>query len=737
MSSRRPLQPIPAAAAALPAKVSGTRYAYSRNTTTATTTTSAADGNLDMEEHVQEQDSGSAVSGLTSLEGDDEFERLMIQNARDERRLNEARNGNGRAQPFRKARTHPRVGLTMDNLERNDAQQQHSSGGPAIRSPPSSNASTRSDPAVRVPASWGRKGRTSASWMRSITRDEQPQPRQTPDETPTVRRSGEDSPLSHKSFQQGTPRRESTGDGDLDLDLDLTFDMNEASMLVSTPYLPRNTKLDDIREREMEGLREQHVATGPLDGIQARARARTSATAAPVEAPPPEQGSPARRLRKRTNSWQSLSKSQPELGKENSPIAVIRKSVETVGVVERDVVASAERIPARSFTNRRTDSQDLLRRLARVSNTPSPKGPATAPAPASASATSPKSIDAASQPHNSSPSTRPERKERPVKFAPAPDTAPQPATAPQDQPRGELRHDTPDDRTTPDVPSSAPKADDVDTTPMPVERTLLNPKTPYVMGGWVDTPGPRTTRNLVVPAHEHLQSPKGDSSSENASQETPAVEPVKSDQLPAEQSTEPSQPTPPRPQLPSSALQALVEEARATHDYGDDTIHSLEDLIAPFADNEVDDDTLQGLELPTNPPRNEAERERQAELVGLHRLREHLRATQTGIRDTSRNMRRAGSRAEQIETERGREKTPVVIRDRCRCPEFSPWKWFRSFFWDERLMLERQTERAPLRMWGGVTILGILLTLSFIWWASETVAWYVLSLPIFVLLSLD
>jgi hypothetical protein len=98
-------------------------------------------------------------------------------------------------------------------------------------------------------------------------------------------------------------------------------------------------------------------------------------------------------------------------------------------------------------------------------------------------------------------------------------------------------------------------------------------------------------------------------------------------------------------------------------------------------------------------------------------------------------MRRAGSRAEQIEIERRREKTPVVIRN-C-CPEFSPWRWFRGFFWDERLMLERRIERAPLRMWGGVTILGILLTLSFIWWASETVAWYVLSLPIFVLLSLD
>ncbi|KAF3002060.1 hypothetical protein E8E13_009172 [Curvularia kusanoi] len=729
MSSRRPLQPIPA----LPAKVSSTRYAHSRNSTT-----KAADGTLDMEEHVLDdvQDSGSAVSGLTSLEGDDEFERLMIQNARDERRLNEARNG--RVQPFRKARTHPRVGLTMDNLERNDAQHQHQhqhgsggsiSRGPAIKSPPSSSASTRSDPAVRVPASWGRKGRTSTSWMRNITRDEQPHHDHTPappDETPAVRRSVEDSPLSHKSFQLGTPRRDSTGE------LDLTFEMNEASMLASTPYMPRNTKLDDIREREMESLREQRVATARLDRIRESSpeetrRPRSSAakspstTTVPAEAAPPEQGSPVRRLHKRTSSWQSLSKSQPELGKENSPIAVYRKSVETVGVAERDVVASAEKQPVRPFSNRRTDSQDLLRRLARVSNTPSPKGPVTAPAPAPAPAPVARDVDTAPQTAlPDTPSAQPKERGTPATAAPAEHVAPKAAPAPQNQPGRERRHDTPHDGTTPELPSSAPKADDVDTTPMPVEHSLVNPKTPYVMGGWVDTPGPRPNHKPVVTARHRSQSPKRSNSSKADSQEKPAAASAESGQTSAGHLNERSQQAHPRPHLPSSALQAIVQEARATHDYGDDTIHSLEDLIAPFTDNEVEEDTLQGLELPTNPPRSEAERARQAELVGLHRLREHLRATQTGIRDTSRSMRRASSSAEQMEIKRLGEKTSVVVRE--RSSEFSPWIWFRSFFWDERLSLERRAAGAPLRMWGGVTLFGILLTLSFIWWASETVA---------------
>lgn len=745
MSSRRPLQPIPA----LSANVSSTRYAR----ITTTTTTRATDGILDMDDHAQEdaQDSGSVVSGLTSLSGDDDFERLMIQNARDERRLNEALNG--RAQPFRKARTHPRVGLTIDNLERNDAH--NSSNIPsanarvAIKSPPSSSGSTRSDPAIHAPASWGRKGRSNRNWMRNITRDEQPQQTPAPpdetiidqyshNESNAPRRSVEDSPLSHKSFNQGTPRQDNSGS------LDLTFDLNEASILASTPYIPRNTKLDDIREREIESLREQGVATARLDRIRENSpeemrRPPSSAgkqtytnSTANTEAQSQEQGSPVRKLRKRTNSWQSLSKSQPELGQENSPIAVYRKSVETVGVVERDVVANAERQPVRPLSNRRTDSQDLLRRLARVSNTPSPKG--TAPArPQTAPAT---------QPHSSSQtavtdttSTSAEGKEETVKNMSLQKHSAVSASTPQDQPQREQRDDAPHDGTTPDVPSSATTTEDVDATPMPVEQTPRNPKTPHVMGGWIDTPGPRTAHKPVELPRPQSQSLKKGSPRRSRSPSQSVASKEDQQQIAEPPSPEPAQPSLPCPQLPSSALHALVQQARASHDYGDDTIHSLEDLMAPLGDNEAEEDTLQGLPLPTSAPRNEAERERQAEIINIHRLNQHLRATETNIRDVSRGMRRMGTRVEEIEVKETGEKVPVIVRD--LGPEFSPWRWFRSFFWDERLKTQREAKNAPLKMWGGITLLGILLTLSFIWWASETVAWYVLSFPIFVLLSLD
>ncbi|KZM22934.1 hypothetical protein ST47_g5933 [Ascochyta rabiei] len=773
MSSRRPLQPTPA----LSANVSSTRYAR-----TTTTSSQGADGHVGMEDPAQDhvQDSGSVVSGLTSLEGDDDFERLMIQNARDERRLHEALHG--RAQPFRKARTHARVGLTIDNLERNDAQNSshdhinidrninnnnhnnnindrniinnnnhnnnnindrniinnnnindrniinnnnhnnnhnvsYANARAAIKSPPSSTGSTHSDPAIHAPASWGRKGRSSGKWMRSITRDEQPQQTPAPPDETMIeqhdrsganapRRSVEDSPLSHKSFHQSTPPNDHSGQ------LDLTFDMDECSIIASTPYIPRNTKLDDILERE-------HMAR--LDGVQEtspeekhRLPTHTHGTG-DTDAQSQQQRSPVRRLHNRTSSWQPLSRPQPELGEENSPIAVYRKSVETVGAVERHVVAKAQRQSARPVSSRRTDSQHLLRRLARASNTPSPKAPTPAapapPAPPTQPQTSQTAVTDASH-------TALEQKEEAANETPAQETAAASTLASQEQPRREHRQDTPHDGTTPDVPSSAPTREQVDETPMPTEHTILNPKTPVVMGGWIDTPGPRTAHKPLELPHPRSQSPERGSPRKSRSPTRPTA-PTR-EQQPAAEAHEAVQPSLPRPQLPSSALHALVQEARASHDYGDDTIHSLEDLITPLSDNEVEEDTLQGLVLPTTAPRNEAERERQAEVVHLHRLNKHLRATSTNIRDVSRGMRRVETRMEHIEVEGTGEKIPVIVRDHSH--EFSLWTWFRSFFWDGRLKTQREARSAPLKMWGGITLLGVLLTVSLIWWASEAVA---------------
>jgi hypothetical protein len=674
------------------------------------------------------QDAASVGSALSELENDaeDEFEKRMIQNARDERRLSQALGA--RPQAFRKARTHPRVGLTLDNLERNNA----AAGTDAhvkFESPPSSTGSARSDPAIHAPATWGRKSRSNRNWMRTITYEEeqQQQQQQTPapaDDTihnhydeadaHVPRRSVEDSPLSHK----GTPRN------DQSQEWDLTFELNEASMIASTPYIPRSTVLDDIRQREIESVKEQAAATARLERIRqgspehTRRRASSTRTVDTVNSsirtteqvtqPSP---SPKRRLRTRTHSWQSIGKAQPVtgMGKEDPPVAMY-KSAENIATVDREVVVTAQAMPPRRIPNRREDSQDLLRRLARVSNTPSPRQVA----PSRPESAPPGLLDSASQTgvtETTQSESKPASVEETHASAEVPNAAAATSTAQQDE-------NEPKEGEAPQAEAAA-NTEQADATPMPKERPVLNPKTPVVTGAWVDTPGPRTVQRPSVTSRSRSQSPmKGSPRKQRLSD--------KAEALPVE---------PVRPQLPKSALQALVDEAksqgrRPSADFGDSTINSLEDLIAPSAESPMDEDTLQGLQLPTETPRNEAERQRQQELLHLHRMNDRLRAARTSIRDASRGMKRVEDQVEHVEEGENGEKVKVLSRT-CPCTidghvqSFSMVRWWRSLFWEQRLKTLRQRSNSWWRVWGGLTGLSIFLILFFTWWISEEIAWYV------------
>jgi hypothetical protein len=263
---------------------------------------------------------------------------------------------------------------------------------------------------------------------------------------------------------------------------------------------------------------------------------------------------------------------------------------------------------------------------------------------------------------------------------------------------------------------------------MPKERPLLNPKTPVVTGAWVDTPGPRTVQRPTVESRSRSRSPKKGSPRKQRPSEQAAVPK-------AEEPSDAATIEPVRPQLPKSALQALVDEAksqgrRPSADYGDSTINSLEDLITPSAESPMEEDTLQGLQLPTETPRNEAERQRQQELLHLHRMNDRLRAARTSIRDASRGMKRVEDQVEHADEGENGEKIKVVSRA-CPCvidghvQNFSMLKWWRSLFWEQRLKTLRQTSNSRWRVWGGLTGLSIFLITFFIWWISEEIAWYV------------
>ncbi|KAF2033721.1 hypothetical protein EK21DRAFT_41297, partial [Setomelanomma holmii] len=620
----------------------------------------------------------------------DEFERLMIQNARDERRLNEARHG--RVQAFRKARTHPRVGLTIDNLERNNARNDTASGDNAhvkFESPPSSSGSTRSDPAIHAPAGWGRKSRSNRNWMRSIAYDQQVQTPAPADDTlngdqyqqhASAEDDGEmyrdfrqDSPLSHKS----TPRRDHSAEWDL------TFELNEASIIASTPYIPRSTVLDDIREQELESLKRERASQSISEETREPQPNFTETERSPET------------KRKRTNSWKSIGKSQAVTGAgmDNSPI--VYTTTETVAVERVSQTSS------RPVQHRRHDSQDLLRRLARASNTPSPAR-VLAPPP---------------QPAPGAPPSPMAKEDEPV---PKKNVEPPPAgpekQPPQQQPVAQLQgmEIAPD-------PAPPAEIEDVDATPMPVDRPKLDPKTPVVTGAWVDTPGPRTIRKHVSIARSPAQSPKKGSPQKQKSPEKSVV-PTMADALDSTAAETV------RPQLPSSALQALVQEAKAhgrrpSADFGDSTINSLEDLISSPAEGEVDEDTLQGLQLPTATPRNEAERQRQQELLHLHRMNDRLRAARTSIRDVSRGMKRVEGRVEH-EEEDGDPKPRIRLRE-CPCAaddhaQRSLFQYSKRLVWNADLKTKRKGTH--WRYWSGFTTFSILLIFLVLWWISEEIA---------------
>ncbi|KAH9871733.1 hypothetical protein J1614_005989 [Plenodomus biglobosus] len=761
MTTRQPLQPLPPPSA----NIVNTRYAR-------LTAQSAANGKITMEEHVveegeeeeqeAEEDAGS-VSGLSSLEnGADEFEKLMIQNARDERRLSEALSG--RPQAFRKARTHPRVGLTMDNLERNNARDAGLSGSSAqvkFRSPASSSGSARSDPAIHAPPSWGRKSRSNRNWMRTITYEAEQQQQQqqqqhqqttTPHDaahghyegqyqqhtdgatTPNrVRRSVEDSPLSHKGSAHGTPHH------DRSADWDLTFELNEASMIASTPYIPRSTKLDDIRQRERESLREQREAAARQErlgeGSPEQTRQQPASTKSTnneangttttrTEQTAQAAASPQRRVQ-RSNSWKSIGKSQPVTGtsKEESPVTMYT-SAENIAAVDHHAEASAQNNPPKRIPHRREDSQDLLRRLARVSHTPSP-GRVAASRPQTAPAKDPRNSPQDVNPDRES--DVPEGKAEAVDEEPPPEkSVERPASAPEMLPQQNPTEEIP--QGIKNIPELRPslETEDVDATPMPMERSLLNPKTPVVTGAWVDTPGPRNLQKNPITSRPRSRSPTKRSPQKArhiTEQTTSTVE--ESHQAVAAQVV--------RPQLPTSALQALVSEARSSGrrpsaDFGDSTINSLEDLITDAPDAAVDEDTLQGLQLPTATPRNEAERQRQQELLHLHRMNDRLRAARTSIRDASRGMKRVEDQVDHVHIEEDAQGNKIqIIRRECPCAtspthEFSLWRWSKSFFWQDHLKALRTSSNSKWRIWGGLTGLGIFLTLFLTWWLSEEIA---------------
>ena len=624
-------------------------------------------GRFIMAENMQDdftQETGSIASDLVSLDSDTSFGKMVIEQERAQRRLNDELRGNYK--PFERRNRGLKQGLTMENLERKNAAEEARSGKAIKREfgGPRSVGSNRSEPPITAPAHWATRNHLSRHRLEMLYR-KQPSteddtiPGEASDDDQTPRRtdrygmadanvpfpSVEDSPLSRKSAQ-GTPpssRRQNTALESID-DWDIS-DMNQASFIASTPYIPRNTKLDEIREREIESLREQAVATSQLEKIresspeEARKSQPTNTTIkkspgreAASEGAQKENTSLRERTRRRTNSSFSRGKPQPVSGVgDQPPKSPIRtfKSAETVASVDYAVSAPVQSEFIRPGP-KREDSHDLLRKLSRgLSSTPSPGRiadvrPRTAPAiqEDSAEKLAPAKAVTFAAKDSLSPEAEVQKESDPRNVMEKAEE--QTPTEPEDDKAGESRATKPstqagDTESTAPPVQDAPKpakpairVEDIESTPMPAQQAPKYAKTPKVTGGWIDTfidtPAPAPT--IPDPTPQTAIKP-----SSPLKRSSPSKKPVsKEEPTPPESSDHPpaKPPSPTKPSLPSSALSAILTSAkqkakslsksksntessqpsssRPQDPFGDSTLESLESLISPSdSDSERED----------------------------------------------------------------------------------------------------------------------------------------------------
>ncbi|KAK7514834.1 hypothetical protein IWZ03DRAFT_416205 [Phyllosticta citriasiana] len=691
------------------------------------------------------QRSGS-ISGLTSLEDDtDEFGRMLVQAARDERRLKSAMRGG--ILPFRKARTRPRVALTLENLERNDFQGRISHTY-AHDSPARLNGGGALDPPVRPPREWGRKAKHDTKWLRRINEpDEEPEPTR---ENSAARRSGrpehaldltprkqtnlhfpsvEGSPDTLRHIIEETPS--STKQYNAIQDWDLTEDLTSGSLLASTPAIPRNTRLHDIRQLEIESVVEPDVKPPNMgrhwENPSKEAKKRRKGAASKDSVHPPRT-----LLQERSESDKNLPQeraSKPKLSADpsdrehasaQSPITVYKSPPGEKRSGDDKGPVKAETVTARP-ENRRFDSHELLRRLARAtSNSPSPGREAEETVQIRRQSEVPKESPLAEKQVSISDQNR-KGKSRAMESK----SLPKPSSGLDDDiarvtnadSNGEGRRIGPANaKKLANVPESTSNKREE---PAPV-------KTPVVMGAWVDTPASATARE-DGPTGGGFPSQSRSTSRTRASDQEAHKKEVPPREFMTNQSKKPDRQTK-KSLLPKSALSAVIGRAKATEEvYGDSTLDSLQGIMS--ADNTVDldmeENTLETLPMLSEKPKTAAERERQQELQQLQNMNARLRATRKSIRDANRNMRHlenkveaggettaAESQQEMAAVVRGQDKLSDCWGSEDQCyayqhPFLTMWRAFMTLFLDE-------TRWRP-------TWLGLFCLLFWSWFWTETI----------------
>ena len=567
-----------------------------------------AQGEVDDKENIGHNSDGESNASYMENITDTSIDSGSSQYAKDLHRLQGALNNGKKA--FSKARVGDRVGLTIDNLQRKGS---NDSLGSAFSAGSLSNRG--SDPSINVPKAWGRKAKPGKDWLsrinsrsgkltgdvpkrhssgdQIIAENQKRESAEPIDEwiataaevpLPSIEDSSQAALLSQGSTPTTAVQRSTSLDRRRQWEVnDDDFTGRSLQVSDSPPIKIRNGTLDRIREREIESVEKRAVTTSRLGELRKVSSADNTRRKIGFEEAQGDDSDGLHEafLQKQASSKFPLRSKQSDRDQDkmpepspdgtgeavpDTPVVIYRaNSNGVVSASEKNArEAESKTQKSRRPSHERKDSHDLLKRLARAtSESPSPAKQSNEPG----------------QP---------------------------PSQESQDQVQQTPQNPRPASNLKTPVITGAWVDQTMEDTPQ-VSRGNDNLKTPLVTGAWIDTPLPTGGRGPPMPTPSDTQDEKDLGNGKVGAAElihrlspnTISGRPILQNQVPFTYSG---------PPLPKSALQEIINDARApkqekqrktdspdsgseedpTLHLGDSTIQSLEELIA----NDEDFSTL-------------------------------------------------------------------------------------------------------------------------------------------------
>ena len=626
--------------------------------------------------------SGSDLSAISLVEDptEDDFDRKMRQFSRDQERVSGAIASQKGL--FSRADIGPRIAETTRTLARK-----------------TSASSLDSEPPVRPPKTWGSRAKKPGDWMKRIL---------SPDTSLEVKDSAlsgqqvaaADVPLPSvegaSSVQEPTPpasRPASAQPNDMSPEKskawDADNDFTAQSLQISTsPQLRvRSSKLDEVREREIQSLTARAVASNRLEEIRERNSEERSVLSDSVQ--PNANGLDTKTAKGNEGNQKEDIHEMTILEEEgdhipNTPITIFSATAfrASGNGSSRERTSNHDREEsAGNSDHRREDSREILRRLSRATS--------ASPAPSRSEDKIERDSTKAQEEKEKQPRSivgkaveDPQRSnsldvEVDTKRHSTASTPPKSDVDPEERITAEAKlfelQDNRSERNSIRAPSRSPSPSDdgkFDETPRPKADPLSLP-TPRVTGAYIETPAPtvRKPRQLrsISDSYEMVNIDDAvSSSSENISNKqrnSGSSDSVKRDQSISQsrstssrreairsqtQTTKQSQPRPP---LRNSANPTTVAEdlrrIRLEAQIEDSTLDDLDALLEAdnTATNLLNSTTILEpvLDLEYDEKGNrlsQKERERRLERLTLDRMNQHLKNTSSSIRDARQGIER-------------------------------------------------------------------------------------------------